>query len=247
VPEQEQLYPFLTARAFLHVNAVLQGVSDPDAAAARVLEEVELTSDADRPLKGFSKGMRQRTKIAAALLHDPDVIMMDEPLNGTDPLQRVRMIDLIQRLGARGKTVLVSSHVLDEVERFADRILVIVNGKLAAAGDYHTIRERMDEQASKVRVRCDAPRKFAGALIGDESVISVRLEGARGQDDPMIFVEASDVRAFYRNVASIARRENVRLYEVSALDDSLASVLPTWLAGKRWAPLPTRCSCGSRS
>jgi ABC-2 type transport system ATP-binding protein len=224
VPEQEQLYPFLTGRAFLHVNAVLQGVPDPDAAAARVLEEVELTSDADRPLKGYSKGMRQRTKIAAALLHDPDVIMMDEPLNGTDPLQRVRMIALIERLGAQGKTVLVSSHVLDEVERFADRILVIVNGKLAAAGDYRTIRERMDEQASKVRVRSDDPRKFAGALIGDEAVISVRLEGVRGQDGPVIIVEASDVRAFYRNVASIAQRESIRLYEVSALDDSLASV-----------------------
>ncbi len=102
--------------------------------------------------------MRQRAKIGAALVHNPQVLLMDEPLSGTDPLQRLRTIELIRKLGEEGKTVLVSSHVLDEVERFADRILVIVNGKLAAAGNFHTIRERMDEQASKIRVRSTEPR-----------------------------------------------------------------------------------------
>ncbi len=224
VPEQEHIYPFLTGREFLHLNAVLQKLPDPDEAAQRSLELVELVDDGDRPIKGYSKGMRQRTKVAAALIHDPQIILMDEPMAGTDPLQRARLIDLIIRLGESGKTVLVSSHILDEVERFAERILVIVNGKLAAAGDFHTIRDRMDEQLSKVRVRTSDPRKLAAALIQDPTVDGVTL--ARTADDgrPEIIVESSDVRAFYLAIPVIAQREQLRLYEVSALDDSLTSV-----------------------
>jgi ABC-2 type transport system ATP-binding protein len=149
---------------------------------------------------------------------------MDEPLSGTDPLQRLRVIELIKRLGEEGRTVLISSHVLDEVERFADRIIVIVNGKLAAAGNFHTIRERMDEQASKIRVRANDPRRFAAALIRDPSVSSVAIEKEGADGRPSIQVEAGDVRAFYRAVARVAAEEGVTLYEVSALDDSLTSV-----------------------
>ena len=223
VPEQEHMYPFLTGREFLYLNAVLQEVADPDAAAQRALETVDLVDDADRKLGGYSKGMRQRTKFGAAIVHDPEVILMDEPLSGTDPLQRLRTIELIKRLGDLGKTILVSSHVLDEVERFADRILVIVNGKLAAAGNYHTIRERMDEQASKIRVRSSEPRRFAAALIQDDSVESVSIVAQNGTG-PSIRVEAGNVRAFYRAVAAVAAREGITLYEVAPLDDSLTSV-----------------------
>jgi ABC-2 type transport system ATP-binding protein len=224
VPEQEHMYPFLTAREFLFFNAVLQHTPNPEAVAQRALEMVELVDDADRKLGGYSKGMRQRAKIAAALVHDPQVILMDEPLSGTDPLQRLRVIELIKRLGEEGRTVLISSHVLDEVERFADRIIVIVNGKLAAAGNFHTIRERMDEQASKIRVRANDPRRFAAALIRDPSVSSVAIEKEGADGRPSIQVEAGDVRAFYRAVARVAAEEGVTLYEVSALDDSLTSV-----------------------
>lgn len=225
VPEQEHIYPYLTAREFLYLNATLQGLRDPEAAAQRALEIVDLVGDADRKLGGFSKGMRQRTKVAAALVHDPQVILMDEPLTGTDPLQRRRVIELIKQLGAEGRTVVVSSHVLDEVERFADRILVIVNGKLAAAGNFHTIRERMDEQASKIRVRADDPRRLAAALIRHPSVSGVIVERPIIEDgQPSLRVESNDVRAFYAAVAGIAAEEDVTLYEVSALDDSLTSV-----------------------
>jgi ABC-2 type transport system ATP-binding protein len=224
VPEQEQVYPFLTAREFLRLNAILQHLPNPDAAAQRALEVVELTEDADRRLKGFSKGMRQRTKIAAALLHDPAVVMMDEPLNGTDPLQRVRMIELIKQLGAAGKTVLVSSHVLDEVERFADRILVIVNGKLAAAGDFRAIRDKMDEHARGVRIRCDQPRALASALMREDATAAIRFQHAKDGGLPAIIAETSDIRRFYLSVPRVAQREQVRLYEVTALDESLASV-----------------------
>ena len=224
VPEQEQLYPFFTGRDFCRFNAILQRMPDPDAAAQRALEIVELVPNADRPMRGYSKGMRQRIKVAAALVHDPDVILMDEPLNGTDPLQRVRLIELITRLGAAGKTMLVSSHVLDEVERFADRILVIVNGKLAAAGDYRTIRDRMDEHARAIRVRADNARALASALVREPVTVSVRLEPSSDGSEPAIIAETSDVRAFYLAVPRVAQQADVRLYEVAALDESLASV-----------------------
>lgn len=224
VPEQEHIYPFMSAREFLVLNAVLQKMPDPDAAAQRALEMVELTGDADRNLGGFSKGMRQRTKIAASLVHDPKVIMMDEPLTGTDPLQRARMIDLIRKLGEEGRTVLLSSHVLDEVERVADRILVIVNGKLAAAGDFRAIRDRIDEHARGVRIRCADARKLAGALLQHPATVGIRLEASQDSAQPVVIAETADVRAFYTAVPAVARQEDIRLYEVSAVDESLASV-----------------------
>jgi ABC-2 type transport system ATP-binding protein len=224
VPEQETLYPFLTAREFVRLNAVLQKLPNPDDAAERALGIVEMLPDADRDLRGFSKGMRQRTKVAAALVHDPDVLLMDEPLNGTDPLQRARLIELIARLGQQGKTVVVSSHILHEVERFADRILVINRGKLAAAGDFHAIRDKIDEHARAVRIRCSEPRRLASELIRDASLVSMRFEPSLDSDLPSLVAETADVRAFYRNVPNVARRLDIHLYEIAALDDSLASV-----------------------
>ena len=151
--------------------------SRPSAAIALV----DMADAADRPVGGYSKGMRQRIKVAAALVHDPRVLLLDEPLNGTDPVQRASLIALIRRLGDEGKTVVVSSHVLSEVERFARNVLVIVNGKLAAAGDFRTIRERMDERDHIVRIRCDDPRRLAAALVVEPVTTSIRM--ARRQAD----------------------------------------------------------------
>lgn len=219
VPEQEQLYPHLSGREFVRLNAILQKVPDPDAATDRALGIVDMEDASGRRLGGYSKGMRQRIKVAAALVHDPDVLLMDEPLNGTDPIQRAGLISLIRRLGAEGKTVLVSSHVLVEVERFAENILVIVNGKLAAAGDYHAIRDKIDEHDHAVRIRADQPRRLASALIAEPATRSVRLDG-----DHRLIAETNDVRAFYRVVPLVARREGIRLLEVQAADESLTSV-----------------------
>ncbi|HUG16134.1 MAG TPA: ABC transporter ATP-binding protein [Thermomicrobiales bacterium] len=224
VPEQELIYPFMTAREFVHFNAVLQKLPDPAAATERALRIVDLLPDADRPTRGFSKGMRQRAKVAAALVHDPTILLMDEPLNGTDPLQRAKLIDLMRALGRQGKTILVSSHVLQEVERFADRILVIARGKLAAAGDYHAIRDKIDEHARAVRIRGDDPRKLAEALIHDPAVVSLRFETLVDGERPALIVETADVRALYRNVPRAAQQQGVRLFEIASLDDSLASV-----------------------
>jgi ABC-2 type transport system ATP-binding protein len=224
VPEQETLYPFLTAREFVRLNAVLQTLPEPEAETERALGIVEMLPDADRDLRGFSKGMRQRTKVAAALVHDPSVLLMDEPLNGTDPLQRARLIELIIRLGQQGKTVVVSSHILHEVERFADRILVINRGKLAAAGDFHAIRDKIDEHARAVRIRCSDPRRLASELIRDAALVSLRFEPSLDGGLPSLVAETADVRAFYRAVPATARALNIHLYEIAALDDSLASV-----------------------
>ncbi|MER3436636.1 MAG: ABC transporter [Chloroflexota bacterium] len=219
VPEQEQLYPFLTGREFVRLNAILQRLPNPDDAAARALEIVDMTAAADRKLGGYSKGMRQRIKVAAALVHDPDVLLMDEPLNGTDPAQRAHLIRLIRDLGAAGKTLLVSSHVLVEVERFAENILVIVNGKLAAAGDYRAIRERIDSHDHAIRIRADEPRWLAAALITHPATRAVRID-----QHGRIIAETHDVRTFYRELPRLAQKAQVRLFEVQPADESLTSV-----------------------
>ena len=217
--EHEQLYGSLSGREFVRVNAILQRVTDPDAATERAIATVDLEAAADRAVGGYSKGMRQRIKVAAALVHDPRILLLDEPLNGTDPVQRAHLIALIRELGEAGKTVVVSSHVLSEVERFARNVLVIVNGKLAAAGDYRAIRERMDERDRVVRIRCDDPRRLAAALVAQPVTTSIRLDG-KGE----LIAETGDVRAFSRLVPAIAQREGIRLVEIQPVDESLTSV-----------------------
>ena len=222
--EQEQLYGSLTGREFVHLNAILQKIPQPDVATERTIALVDMTGDANRQVGGYSKGMRQRIKVAAALVHDPRVLLLDEPLNGTDPVQRASLIALIRRLGDEGKTVVVSSHVLSEVERFARNVLVIVNGKLAAAGDFRTIRERMDERDHIIRIRCDDPRRLAAALVVDQVTTSIRMEDGR------LIAETNDVRQFGRLVPQVARREGIRLFEMQPVDESLASVF-SYLVG----------------
>ena len=218
VHESETVYPFLTGREFVRFNATLQKLKNADQATDQALATVEMTAAADRKVGGYSKGMRQRIKVAGALVHDPDVLLMDEPLNGMDPAQRAQMIDLIRALG-RTKTILVSSHVLAEVERFADNIIVIVNGKLAAAGDYRVIRDKIDGHDHTVRIRSDDPRRLAVTLIGHPATRSVKVES-----ECRILAETSDARAFYRALPGLAKQANVRLYEVQAGDESLQSV-----------------------
>jgi ABC-2 type transport system ATP-binding protein len=218
VHESEHIYPYLTGREFVRLNAIMQKLPDVDGATEQAIASVELTGAADRRVGGYSKGMRQRIKVAAALVHGPDVILMDEPLNGMDPAQRAHMIALIRELG-KTRTLLVSSHVLAEVERFAANIVVIVNGKLAAAGDHRAIRDKIDAHDHAVRIRSSEPRMMAMALIGTPATRSVRI-----QDDGRLIAETNDVRAFYRSLPGLARQANVRLFEVGAADESLTSV-----------------------
>jgi ABC-2 type transport system ATP-binding protein len=217
--EREQLYGSLSGAEFVRLNAILQKVPNPDQATERVISLVDMGEAAGRALGGYSKGMRQRIKVAAALVHDPRVLLLDEPLNGTDPVQRASLIALMRRLGDEGKSVLVSSHVLSEVERFARNVLVIVNGKLAAAGDYRAIRDKMDERDHIVRIRCSDPRRLAAALVAEPVTTSVRFV-----DGERVIAETGDVRRFSLRVPEIARREQIHLFEIQPVDESLASV-----------------------
>ena len=163
VPEDEAVPAGLTARQFVRYVADLHGVVDR-AAPDNALRSVAMLDVADRRVEHFSKGMRQRTKVASALVTDPHVLVLDEPLNGADPLQRVNLIALFKQLGAQGRTVIVSSHVLNEVERLAERVIVLMHGRLAAAGGHHAIRDAMDDRPAP-RARAVGRRTPLGGIV----------------------------------------------------------------------------------
>jgi len=219
VPQQESVFESLTAHRFVHLSAVLHGLPDPDAAAVAALETVGLDPSDSRRLPTYSKGMRQRVKVAQGLVHDPEVVMLDEPLTGLDPRQRADMIALFRRLGAEGRCVLVSSHVLDEVERLGSEILVMSQGRLAAAGDFRKLRALMDDRPLRVRVRTDRPRDVAGALLEGGTVVGARLDG-----DDLLELDTTDARALARALAPVARDRNASLLEVVPLDADLEGV-----------------------
>jgi ABC-2 type transport system ATP-binding protein len=216
VPEEDADPGVLSARQLVRYTAALHGVRDR-AAPERALSAVGLLDVADRRVGGFSKGMRQRAKVAAALVSDPRVLVLDEPLNGADPVQRKVLIELFQRLGDEGRTVIVSSHILHEVERLARRQIVLVRGRLAAAGDHHAIRGAIADRPRQVLLRSSDPRRLAAALVGVEAVSGVGIDG--------VDVVVSSLRALDLAVAlpGVARRAGVRLLEVRPLDDSLES------------------------
>lgn len=216
--DRDALWPFLTARDLVALCARLRGVADPEAAAMRALAEVGLEDAADRKVKGFSHGMRQRVKLAQALAHDPELLLLDEPLNGLDPAQRRGVVALIHRLGEEGRTVLVSSHVLHEVERMAPRVLVLVNGHLVASGSTSAIRELIADRPRSIRLEATEGRALARELVGAGLVESVRF------DDGAIVVESSDVERFGRDLAGLARGVGARLRRVEPVGDDLESV-----------------------
>ena len=219
VPEDEAVPGGLTARQFVRYVADLHGVADRSA-PDNALQSVAMLDEGDRGVDTFSKGMRQRTKVAAALVCDPHVLVLDEPLNGADPVQRLHLIALFQRLGAEGRTVIVSSHILNEVERLAQRVIVLINGRLAAAGGHHAIRDAMDDRPRHVLVRSDGGRRLASALIALDSVGGVTFDPVR---DGLV-IETAHAREVATALPRLARDESVRLLEVRALDDSLESL-----------------------
>ena len=219
VPQQEALFDPLRAVQFVRLAADLHGVADPSAASLAALALVDLDPDDKRPVRTYSKGMRQRVKVAQALVHDPEVVLLDEPLEGLDPRQRLRMIELFRRLASEGRTVLISSHVLDEVEKFGSRVLVIAQGRLAAEGDFHAIRDLMDDRPHRLRVGTDAPRQLAAGLLSAGAVTGAWVQGAES-----LVVDTVDVAAFRRSVSAVARDGGARLTEVVPLDDDLDSV-----------------------
>ena len=219
MPEHESTYPFLTGRHLVETAARLHRVHPVAEAADRVIELIGMTDAQGRSIAGYSRGMRQRIRLAAALVHDPDVIILDEPLNGTDPRQRLRFQDAMERLAAAGKTILISSHILEEVETLAGRVLLMLGGKLAAAGDYRAIRAKLDERAYQVRVAVDRPRQMAAALVELDAVESISF-----REDRSMVVQSRNVADLQAALPRLASERGIRLTVVEPLDESLESL-----------------------
>ena len=218
VPERDSVYAFLTGEQFVTSTAKLHELPDPDAAAAQAIAMLDMAEAADRKIATYSKGMRQRIKVAAALVHDPEILLLDEPFNGMDPRQRLHMMDLLDKLGSEGRTILFSSHILEEVERLSGTIQVVVAGRLAASGDFRAIRRLMTSRPHVFTVRSSDDRLLGGTLIGRPAVTAVELTRNGLQ------VRTSDYGAFCRDIAVLARDHGIRLREVLPTDESLESV-----------------------
>ncbi|MEW1699985.1 ABC transporter ATP-binding protein [Streptomyces sp. NPDC091278] len=218
VPEREAMYDFLTGREFVLANAELQGLGAEE--AQRALATVEMEYAQDRKISTYSKGMRQRVKMASALVHEPSVLLLDEPFNGMDPRQRMQLMDLLRRMGADGRTVLFSSHILEEVEQLASHIEVIVAGRHAASGDFRKIRRLMTDRPHRYLVRSSDDRALAAALIADPSTAGIEVDLADGG----LRVQAVDFGRFTELLPKVARERDIRLLTVSPSDESLESV-----------------------
>ncbi|MGD8869773.1 MAG: ABC transporter ATP-binding protein [Gemmatimonadales bacterium] len=217
--EHETVYGFLKGREFVKMMARLRGVEDLEDAVDRAIALVDLADAQHRRMGTYSRGMRQRMRLAATLVHDPEVLILDEPLNGADPRQRVQFQSLLKRLAAEGRTIVISSHILEEVERLADTVLLIVNGKLAASGGFRAIRAALEERPYHVRVVCDAPRRLASAMLTLESVDAVSVD-----PDGAIVVLSRNVRDVQIELPRLAQSASISLRRVEPLDDSLESV-----------------------
>jgi len=229
VPEREAMYDIVTGWEFVLANARLHGLADPGSAAARALATVDMVQAKDRAVRTYSKGMKQRVKVASALVHDPGVLLLDEPFNGMDPRQRLHLMNLLRTMAGEGRTVLFSSHILEEVERIADGIQVMVAGRHAASGDFREIRRLMTERPHQYTIRSSDDRALAAAVISDGSASGVSLRGAgpvspSAGSEAELHVEATDFSAFVRALPHLARERGISLYDVSPADESLESV-----------------------
>jgi ABC-2 type transport system ATP-binding protein len=218
VPEREEMYDAVTGWSFVLANAKLHRLPDPEAAARRAIATVEMADAEDRDIRTYSKGMKQRIKMATAIVHDPSVLLLDEPFNGMDPRQRLHLMDLLHQLGDEGRTILFSSHILEEVEQIAGRIEVMVAGRHAASGDFREIRRLMTDRPHTFRVRSSDDRRLAAAFMAEPAVFGIELR------DDRLSIQVSEFSGFTRIVARVARDAAVRLFEVAPTDDSLESV-----------------------
>ncbi|MGH7575579.1 MAG: ATP-binding cassette domain-containing protein [Longimicrobiales bacterium] len=227
VPEDDAVYGYLTARQLVRYAAEL-GRHDASAGAVdRAIAKVNLLDAADRPIAEYSKGMRQRAKVAAALIGDPELLVLDEPLNGADPTQRAVLITLFHELAAAGRTLIVSSHVLAEVERMTDRVIAMLDGKLAAAGGIRAIRAAMTHIPHKVRIDADDPRVLGRALVDVPAIVGVHFE------DGGLEVETSNLAELGTALPALSIAHSVRVTRFEPVDASLESVFRHLLSIRR--------------
>jgi ABC-2 type transport system ATP-binding protein len=219
VLQAESSYDTLTGNEFITAIAKLHRVADAVAATRAAIEDTGMTEVADRRIGTYSKGMRQRIRVAAALVHDPPVMLLDEPFNGMDPVQRQHLMKLLCAKAERGYTIVISSHILDEVEQFANRIEVVSGGRHAASGDFKAIRRLMSGVPHRYRMRSTDNRRLAGGLIGHAAVRSVSFS-----DDRQLDLEVIDLVEFSHLLPQLVPDLGVELHSVQKIDDSLESV-----------------------
>lgn len=227
VPEDDAVYSYLSARQLVRYAADLSGTDATADVVDGALDRVNMLDAADRPIGQYSKGMRQRAKVAAALVNDPDLLILDEPLNGADPAQRAVLISTFHELAAAGRTLLVSSHVLAEVERMTDRVIAMLDGKLAAAGGIRAIRSAMTHIPHKIRIEADHPRRLAAGLIDVPDVVGLRFE------DGGLEVETSNLSTLGTTLPVVAAQIGVHVTRFEPADASLESVFRHLLSIRR--------------
>ena len=220
-PEQDAFYERMTGLEWVAALVRLNGLSEREsvAMARHALELVELTDAADKKIGAYSKGMRQRVKMAQALAHDPDLLILDEPLSGMDPIMRRKTIRLIKDWSRAGKSILVSSHILHEIESMTANILLINQGRILAEGNVHQIRDLIDEHPHTVHIRADHPRALAREFLTDADVLSLRFE------HDAVVVQTGRPDAFYARLTSLAASGELgAIHEVTSPDDNLQAV-----------------------
>ena len=217
--EHESVYGFMTGREFVRTMGELRRVDDIEAAVDRAIALVDLADAQNRQMDTYSRGMRQRIRLAGTLVHDPEVLILDEPLNGADPRQRVQFKRLLQQLATQGRTIVLSSHILEEVEELAETVLLIVNGKLAASGGFRAIRAALNQRPYHVRVICDSPRALAASVVRLGSVDAVNVD-----PDGAVVVLSRNVLDLQIELPRLAQSAGISLRKVEPLDDSLESV-----------------------
>src|SRR5687768_12625333 len=217
--EHEPVYGFMKGRDFVRAMGKLRGVKNLEREVDRAIALVDLADAQHRAMNTYSRGMRQRMRLAATLVHDPEILILDEPLNGADPRQRVHFKRLLEQLAAEGRTIVLSSHILEEVEQLAETVLLIVNGKLAASGGFRAIRAALNQRPYHVRVMCDDPRRLASAIVALDSVEAVHID-----PDGAIVVLSRNVLTLQIELPRLAQAGGISLRRIEPLDDSLESV-----------------------
>jgi ABC-2 type transport system ATP-binding protein len=219
-PEHEQTWDELTARELVTAMAELSGVPRADApkAAERALDTMDMTKHAHRRVRGFSKGMRQRVKLATAIAHEPDLLLLDEPLTGVDPIARADIVERIKKLGDAGKTIVVSSHVLYEIEALTSEIVVVYRGQVLAEGNVYEIRELIDKQPHRIRVHCDQPRAVASALASADHIARLAFER------DAVVIETRDPDRCYDQITDAVLDRHVVVHAMTSPDNNLGAV-----------------------